>query len=116
MFFVKVRPANFADSNLRAFADVSVGGVTIKNVKVVEGKDGLFASMPSVKDKNGQYQPVCYVDKDIRQAFNDAVVAAYNQTLEHDVKQESAPQEPAPDQTDEPQPVEEPEPILEQAM
>ena len=101
---------SFKDSNLRAFADVTVDGlVTIKGVKVIDGKNGLFASMPSVKDRNDEYQSVCTIAKDHWQEFNDILVADYGEALKRE-------QEESENPTEEPEPEADPEPSQEQTM
>ena len=91
MYKIEVRPVELPDTNLRGFADITVNElVTIKNAKIIEGKNGLFVSMPSIKDKNGQYRPVCEIDKERRQDFNDCVIKAYEYTLEFERNKELA--------------------------
>lgn len=42
------------------FADITINGVTIYGMRVVEGKNGDFLSFPQNKDKNGKYWNVAY--------------------------------------------------------
>jgi len=67
------------DSNLKAFADVSFAGVfTVKGLKVVEGKNGLFVSMPSQKGKDGKwYNSAHPLTKEFRETLNSLVLEAY---------------------------------------
>lgn len=82
MYKVEVRTVDMPETNLRGFADVTINNmVTIRNVKIVMGKNGLFASMPTVKDRNGQFRSICDIEKDYRPSFNDAVLEAYNAEL-----------------------------------
>ncbi len=75
------------DSNLRAFASVTVGGaVAIHGIRVMDSKKGLFVSMPSYsyEDKNGETQYADYahpISKEARNAINKKVLDAYNQVL-----------------------------------
>lgn len=49
------------------FADITINGVTIYGVRVVEGKNGDFLSFPENKDNNGRYWHIAYCrlsDKD----------------------------------------------------
>jgi len=66
--------------NLMGFANVKMGGVTIKDFKIVTNNDGeLFVSMPSKADAkvpNG-FRNTVFVDKEIMGAFNEAVIGAY---------------------------------------
>ncbi len=44
------------DGTVKAFCDVAINGsFLIKSLKVVNGKNGLFVSMPREQGKNGQW-------------------------------------------------------------
>ncbi len=72
-------------ANGPVLADASVnlnGCFAIRGVKVVEGSSGPFVSMPSYKTKDG-YKDICFpVTKEFRQQLHQAVLDAYQQTLE----------------------------------
>lgn len=61
-------------------ADASVnlnGCFAIRGVKVVEGSNGPFVSMPSYKGRDG-YKDICFpCTKEFRQQFHQAVLDAY---------------------------------------
>ncbi|USF28532.1 Putative septation protein SpoVG [Firmicutes bacterium ASF500] len=65
-------------------ADASVnlnGCFAIRGVKVVEGSNGPFVSMPSYKGRDG-YKDICFpCTKEFHQQFHQAVLDAYQQTL-----------------------------------
>ena len=63
---------------LRAFFDLEVGGFTIKGFKIVEGSNGLFVSMPSQKNEEGEYNDTVWVDKDTRSKLNEVAISHYN--------------------------------------
>lgn len=69
------------ESNLKAFADVSFAGVFIvKGIKVVEGKNGLFVSMPSEKGKDGKWYNTAHpLTKEFRESLNEVVLQAYEE-------------------------------------
>ena len=69
------------ESNLKAFADVSFAGVFIvKGIKVVEGKKGLFVSMPSEKGKDGKWYDTAHpLTKEFRESLNEVVLQAYEE-------------------------------------
>ena len=51
----------------------------IDGVRVVNGKNGLFASMPSRQKQDGTYVDIAYpITKTVREAVNKAVLDAYN--------------------------------------
>ncbi|MBU3910973.1 MAG: SpoVG family protein [Candidatus Omnitrophica bacterium] len=67
------------DSKLKAFADVSFAGVfMVKGLRVVEGKNGLFVSMPSEKGKDGKWYSTAHpLTKEFRESLNEAVLESY---------------------------------------
>lgn len=82
-----------SEGSIRAIASANLNGVfAIRNIKVMEGKNGLFVSMPSFK-VGDDYKDIAFpVTKDFREKFNGAVLDAYEQRLEQAAKQvENAP-------------------------
>lgn len=77
-----------SDTNLRAFASVTVGGaVAVHGLRVMDSKKGLFVSMPSYsyEDSNGETKYADYahpISKEARDAINTKVLDAYEQALE----------------------------------
>jgi len=71
------------EGSLKAIASVNLNDCfAIRNVKIMEGSNGLFAAMPSYRAGNGEYKDICFpITKEFRQQFNDAVVSAYQQAL-----------------------------------
>ena len=69
------------ESSLKAFADVSFAGVFIvKGLKIVEGKNGLFVSMPSEKGKDGKWYNTAHpLTKEFRESLNEVVLQAYEE-------------------------------------
>lgn len=67
------------DGNLRAFADVKVGGcLLIKGVSVMKGKNGIFVSMPRKASKDGRWFDVLEAEDDLRQEIEDKVLKSYD--------------------------------------
>lgn len=64
---------------LKAFCDLEVAeAFLIKGVRVVEGKNGLFVSMPQEQGKDGNwYDTVFPVSKEVRQQVSETVLGAY---------------------------------------
>lgn len=83
---------------VKAYASVKIGGAfAIKNIRIIEGSKGLFVAMPSVKNHKGEYDDIFFpITKESRKAFNDAVLTAYEQSLEmatsHVQEQKSEPE------------------------
>lgn len=68
-------------SNLKAFASVEFDECfAVTGLKVMDGKKGLFVSMPASEDSEGEYHDVCFpVTKKFRKELNDAVITAFNE-------------------------------------
>ena len=67
------------DSLVKAFADVVVGQILVKGIRVIKGKNGLFAGMPKSQGKDGKwYDTVRILDDELKQELQDRVLEAYN--------------------------------------
>ena len=64
----------------RGNASVTVNGqFGVRGVNVREGQNGLFVSMPSWKDGNGEYHDICFpCTKEARAEFDKAVLSAFD--------------------------------------
>ena len=71
-----------AEGPTLANASVDLNGVfAIRGVKIIQGKNGPFVSMPSYKAGN-EYRDVCFpCTKEFREEFQSAVLGAYQQQL-----------------------------------
>ncbi len=78
---VKVKRMNRLDGEgtAKAFCDVAVGeAFLLKGIKVVEGKKGLFVSMPREQGKDGNwYDTIVPLTKEARQQVSEIVLGAY---------------------------------------
>lgn len=76
---VKIRHRNDSGPTL-AYASVELGGcLVIRDVRVVEGKNGLFAAMPSRKIGD-KFEDICFpCTKELHRRINDAVLEAYRE-------------------------------------
>lgn len=71
------------NGSVKAIASVNFGDcLAVKGVKVMEGKNGLFVSMPSQKGKDGNYHDICFpITPEFRSQLNSAVEQAYCQAI-----------------------------------
>ena len=68
------------DARLRAFVDISLAGVVVKGLRIVQGANGLFLAMPQHKGKDGKwYNTVCPSTKEIYQQLSEEALSAYRQ-------------------------------------
>ena len=66
-------------SSVKAFVDVIIGQVLVKGIRIVKGKNGLFAGMPKAQSKDGRwYDTVGIIDDTLKQELRDRVLEAYN--------------------------------------
>jgi stage V sporulation protein G len=66
---------------LKAFADIIIEDcILIKGVKVLEGKNGLFVSMPQEQAKDRKwYDTVRCLTQDVREQITEKVLEAYTE-------------------------------------
>lgn len=70
-----------SDQPLKAFADIIVNdALLIKGIKVLDGKRGLFVSMPQEQAKDKKwYDSVRCLTQDTRDQITEVVLAAYKE-------------------------------------
>lgn len=70
--------------NLKAAASLVLDGCfVIKNVRVIQGDNGLFMSLPARRNVNGEFKEICFpTTKELRAAMSDAVLRAYAEAVE----------------------------------
>ncbi len=70
------------NESIKGTASVNINGAfAIRGVKIIEGSNGLFVSMPSYKVGN-EYKDICFpITPECRKQLNDAVLGAYEQAL-----------------------------------
>lgn len=80
---VRINSLTPDNGSIKAIASVNFGDcIAVKGVKAMEGKNGLFVSMPSQKGKDGNYHDICFpITADFRNQLNNAVEQAYNQAI-----------------------------------
>lgn len=80
MRITNVRVHQFeGEGKIKAYGTVVFdGALTVTDLKVVAGSKGLFVSMPSRKNKDGQYKDIVYpCTAEMREAIQKAVLGAY---------------------------------------
>ncbi len=70
------------EGSILANASVNLNGCfAIRGIKVINGSDGPFVSMPSYKS-GGEYRDICFpCTKEFHQQFHQAVLGAYEQAI-----------------------------------
>jgi stage V sporulation protein G len=78
---VKVFPVD--EEKLRAFVSIVFDSCFMVNdIKVIQGKDGLFISMPSRKKRNGKFKDVAHpLNNETRKMLENQILSEYDRVL-----------------------------------
>lgn len=95
IFSVRIKPYQNLE-HLRATATLTFGGsLVVKNVRIMEGKNGLYVQMPSYKTKElDESQKPIYKDyahpvtAEFRTVLDDAILNEYQRIQEYDIEPE----------------------------
>lgn len=68
------------EEKLRAYVTITFDDCfVVHNVKIIEGKDGLFVAMPSKKTANGEYKDVAHpINPEFRAEIQNKILDEYN--------------------------------------
>jgi len=94
---IKVFPVD--EEKLKAFVSIVFDHCFMVNdIKVIQGREGLFISMPSRRKRNGRFKDVAHpLNNETRRMIEDRVLADYDQALAGQGAQvEKATREPVP--------------------
>ena len=88
---VKVFPIQ--EEKLKAFVSIVFDQCFMVNdIKIIQGRDGLFISMPSRKKKNGEFKDVAHpLNNETRRMIEDKVLGEYERILAERGEQLPAP-------------------------
>lgn len=98
MEITEVRITLRDEEKLKAFANVTFDDAfVVRGLKVINGTNGYFVSMPSRKRPDGTYQDIAHpINNEMRRVIEDAVLGAYENERQADASfQDTA--EPAPE-------------------
>ena len=81
VFDVRIHSIKPNDS-IKGTASININNAfAVRGLKIVEGSNGLFVSMPSYKAGN-EYRDICFpITVECRRQLNDAVISAYEQAF-----------------------------------
>lgn len=80
---VRVFPVNINGSMVRAYATVTFdNSFVVRDMRVIEGKNGTFLSMPARKKRNGEFQDVCFpISTKLRDLMENQVLEKFDELL-----------------------------------
>ena len=84
MEITQVRVFPVEDEKLKAFVSVIFDDCfVVSDIKIIEGQQGLFISMPSKKRKNGTFRDIAHpLNNETRRRFEEEIIASYREELE----------------------------------
>ncbi|MDD4111206.1 MAG: septation regulator SpoVG [Clostridia bacterium] len=79
---VRIRIVEKEGSKLKAVASITIDECfVIHDIKIIEGKDGFFISMPSRKTPDGEYRDIVHpINTETREMIIDVILKAYENT------------------------------------
>ncbi len=101
MEITEVRVFPIEEEKLKAFVSIVLDRCFMVNdIKVIQGKDGLFISMPSRKKRNGEFKDVAHpLNNETRRWVEDRILGEYRAALEGRTSERPAAAETAPGPT-----------------
>jgi stage V sporulation protein G len=92
---VRVFPVH--EEKLKAFVSVIFDDCfVVSDIKIINGNNGLFISMPSKKRKNGTFRDIAHpLNSETRRMLEEKILARYNEVLsepEDDLQDEDPPE------------------------
>jgi len=84
MEITQVRVFPVQDEKLKAFISVVFDECfVVSDIKVIEGANGLFVSMPSKKRKDGTFRDIAHpLNNETRRKFEERIIARYREVVE----------------------------------
>lgn len=78
---IRIRLVQNTDSKLKAVASITIDDCfVVHDIKVLEGNQGYFVSMPSRKTPEGEYKDVAHpINTPTREEINKLVLAKYEE-------------------------------------
>lgn len=78
---VRVRLVNKEDSKLKAVASITIDSCfVVHDIKVIQGNEGMFISMPSRKTPEGEYKDIVHpLNTETRETISKLIIDAYEQ-------------------------------------
>lgn len=88
MEITEIRVTLRDEDRLKGFANVTFDGAfVVRGMKIIEGNDGLFVSMPSRKRSNGTYQDIAHpINRKTRTMIEESVLKAYEEEIKSRAK------------------------------
>ena len=76
---IRIRLIEKEDNKLKAVASITIDDCfVVHDIKVIEGKEGYFISMPSKKKPDGEYTDIVHpINTETREEMSNLIIEAY---------------------------------------
>lgn len=76
---IRIRLVDKDDSKLKAVASITIDDCfVVHDIKVIEGKEGYFISMPSKKTPDGEYKDIVHpINTETRESLSAQIIEAF---------------------------------------
>ncbi len=84
MDVTQVRVFPVQEEKLKAFVSIIIDDCfVVSDIKIIQGNNGLFISMPSKKRKNGTFRDIAHpLNSETRRLIEERVIEKYREVLE----------------------------------
>ena len=78
---VRINRVNNGEGKVRAFVSITFDNAfVVRDIKVIEGQNGLFVAMPSRKTPDGEYRDIAHpITQEAREQIQTAILHEYEQ-------------------------------------
>jgi len=78
---VKIFPIN--EERLKAYVSITIdNSFVVRDLKIIQGPNGLFVAMPSKKKKDGQFRDIAHpLNQDTRDEIEDLIFDAFEKEV-----------------------------------
>ena len=92
MEITEIRVTLRSEDRLKGFANVTFDDAfVVRGLKIIQGNNGYFVSMPSRKRPDGSYQDIAHpVTKEMRQLLEQRILEAYELELSNQSSETTA--------------------------
>jgi stage V sporulation protein G len=79
----QVRVFPVGEDKLKAFVSIIIDDCfVVSDIKIIQGNNGLFVSMPSKKRKNGTFRDVAHpLNNETRRRIEEQIIASYREAV-----------------------------------
>lgn len=82
---IRIRLVNDNNDKLKAVASITLDDeIVIHEIKVINGRDGYFLSMPGRKTKEGVFKDIVHPNKtEVREFLKEKILSEYKKAVEN---------------------------------